>query len=80
MTAGEPFCLVCRNIPCTCKKEVSLGGYDMPNINAHVTINGKDFGMSDTEMILMRLTSIEQLLKVVCERLHRIDSFQRGDS
>lgn len=79
MTAGEPFCLVCKNTPCICQK-IFLGGYDLPNINAHVTIGGKDFEMGDTEMILMRLTSIEQLLKNISWQLSRIDSFQRGDS
>ena len=79
MTAGEPFCILCGNRPCTCQK-VFLGGYDVPNINTHITINGKGSKMSDSEMILMRLSSIEQLLKVVCERLYEIGNFQRGDS
>ena len=79
MSAGEPFCLLCGNRSCTCQK-VFLGGYDIPNINAHVTINGESFGSDKTELILSRLSSIEQLLRTISWQLSRIDGFQRGDN
>jgi hypothetical protein len=77
MTAGEPFCLKCGNVRCTCQN-IFLGGYDMPNVSGRITINGKSSESNDMDMIFNKLSNIEQLLRIISSHLYIRDCNRKG--